>query len=115
MDVYVYQAALLCAPCAESIRGTSPLPIGADSGDESSYDSDDWPKGPYAAGECDFPQYCDHCGRFLENSLTEEGRGYVYAAVLAYCADGAGSAAIVRAWAEFYELTLFGLLEYIDK
>ncbi len=50
-----------------------------DISDESSYDSDEWPKGPYGdgGGEADVPQHCGHCKEFLENPLTPEGMAYV--------------------------------------
>lgn len=81
MDVYLYQAALLCEDCGEATRrhldadGARP----ADPEDESTYDSGDYPKGPYpdGGGEADCPQHCDHCGVFLENPLTAEGEAYV--------------------------------------
>ncbi len=45
------------------------------SADETAYDSDDFPKGPYpdGGGEADGPSYCDDCGKFLENDLTDDG------------------------------------------
>lgn len=85
MDAYIFQAALYCATCAGDIKlhlimeGKAP----ADPHDESSYDSDDYPKGPYSngGGEADSPQHCDTCGKFLENPLTSDGIDYVRAAV----------------------------------
>lgn len=80
-SAYVFQAALLCADCGAATRleleGANAAPI--DPNDESSYDSDTFPKGPYAsgAGEADSPQHCDACGEFLENPLTPDGRHYV--------------------------------------
>lgn len=94
MDVFIYQAALYCTDCGESIRerldaaGETP----DDPSDESSYDSDDYPKGPFpdGGGEADSPQHCgagEDClnaltlagtkvGAFLENQLTSEGVDY---------------------------------------
>jgi len=47
--------------------------------DERYWDSNEYPKGPYeyGGGEADYPQHCDGCGLFLENSLTEDGVYYV--------------------------------------
>lgn len=85
MDAYIYQAALLCGSCARETRreldrqGKRP----DDPADEYSFDSDEYPKGPYAdgGGEADSPQHCDLCGLFLENDLTSEGIRYVKEAI----------------------------------
>ena len=97
MDAFVFQADIYCADCGEAIRkrltdeGKAP----ADPDDESSYDSDEFPKGPYedGGGEADTPQHCgsgDGCinaiagnddtevGAFLENPLTKDGVEYVW-------------------------------------
>lgn len=79
MDVFMFKAALYCAPCGEKIRvdldAAGKRPADVDS--ESSFDSDDYPKGPFADGEADSPQHCDACNAFLENSLTSEGEAYL--------------------------------------
>src|SRR5271155_2436152 len=85
MDAYVYQAAVWCPDCTRTIKkelkkaGEEP----EDPDDESSYDSDDYPKGPYSdgGGESDSPQHCDGCKVFLENPLTGDGEEYVREAV----------------------------------
>jgi hypothetical protein len=80
-EAYVYQAAMICADCAEKVKDQlgvlGRVPIEPDN--ESTYDSDDYPKGPYpdGGGESDVPEHCDHCGMFLENLLTDEGADYV--------------------------------------
>lgn len=83
MRAFIYQAALLCEDCGEARRAA--LKAGGRSpenpNDESSYDSNDYPKGPFDAGESDSPDHCDHCGAFLENPLTPDGVTYVKAAV----------------------------------
>ena len=73
MEAYAYKAALYCADCADDIKARLTPPVVPD--DESSFDSDDYPKGPYdcGGGEADSPQHCDGCGLFLENPLTNEG------------------------------------------
>lgn len=81
MQVYMLQAALICDHCASEFMANTPKPDhvvyfpNLNEYDESSYDSDEWPKGPYpdGGGEADTPQHCDHCGVFLENSLTLDG------------------------------------------
>ena len=85
-DAYIYCADLYCEDCARAIKadrqsaafqGTRFLP--SDPNDESSYDSDDYPKGPYddGGGESDGPQCCGGCGEFLENPLTGDGYRYL--------------------------------------
>jgi hypothetical protein len=76
MNVYVYQAALYCEDCGLAIRerltneGNAP----ANPNDERSYDSDSFPKGPYAdgGGESDSIQHCD-CAGACVNALEVEG------------------------------------------
>jgi len=46
MDVYIFQADILCKECGENIKKVLPAPVNYIFGDESSYDSDQWPKGP---------------------------------------------------------------------
>lgn len=81
MNVYMFQAALLCAECGLTQCGilTVHEKRPADPSDESSYESDEYPKGPYpnGGGEADTPQHCDACGLFLENPLTADGDDYV--------------------------------------
>lgn len=114
MDVYVYEAALLCSCCGEATRerltveGKAP----ADLRDESSYDSDDFPKGPYpdGGGESDSPQHCDHCNVFLQNPLTEDGADYLrqVVALRPYNND-----TVIKQWVSFYGAEILGLQEEI--
>ena len=75
-QVYVYQAALLCEGCGEAERES--LDAGGDGpedpDDESTYDSDDYPKGPTEEGESDTPSHCDHCHVFLSNDGNDNPR-----------------------------------------
>jgi hypothetical protein len=84
-DVYIYQAALLCSDCGETVikELTADGEAPANPEDESSFDSDEFPKGPYpdGGGEADSPQHCDHCGTFLYNPLTGDGYAYLRAQV----------------------------------
>jgi hypothetical protein len=99
MNVYIFQAALLCEHCGEQARACTPLPAGFDPENESTWDSDDYPKGPFSGGggEADTPQHCDSCGTFLENPLTSDGVSYVAEALESDCRNDT-----IRQWAEFY-------------
>lgn len=96
MDVYIYQAALLCEACGDAV-------IARDDAGVNTGDSDDYPQGPYpgGGGEADTPQHCDHCHLFLENPLTGDGYNYVRDAVARDAALGRKSVA-VEVWAPFY-------------
>lgn len=81
MQAYLFRAALWCEVCTAPLesRHAKDLPAGASLDDESTYDSDQFPKGPYpdGGGEADTPQHCDGCNTFLENPLTPDGVAYV--------------------------------------
>lgn len=79
MKTFIFQAALHCASCAEKYMRENKKPAHVNRDDESSYDSDEWPKGPYpdGGGESDSPQNCDTCGVFLENILTPDGDAWL--------------------------------------
>jgi hypothetical protein len=96
VDCFIYAADVYCEDCGRDIRsrikreGFAPT----DPSDESSYDSDEFPKGPYSGDEMtgDTPDHCacgPEClnaleladglkvGCFLENPLTLAGERYV--------------------------------------
>ena len=106
MNVYIYQAALYCEHCGKEIRqrlmaeGKAP----ANPEDEYTYDSDDFPKGPYpdGGGEADCPQHCDSCNAFLENELTTQGQEYVTEKFLEYLTCFNGDESAIAQWREFY-------------
>lgn len=102
MEVYIFQAALWCSECAHGIMSTRAKPRHVIECEESSYDSDDWPKGPYGEGgeEADVPQHCEGCNRFLENPLTSYGYEYVRDSMRALRAPSP----IVSRWMDFYGL-----------
>ena len=110
MDCYMYSAALYCARCGEGMRaqlkaaGLAP----GDPDDEGSYDSDAYPKGPFAdgGGEADSPQHCDECGEFLENPLTSLGREYVEEVCKEDLAKGRNDSVSLSLWASFYNISL---------
>lgn len=101
MNAYIYCADLYCADCGQSIRQTldrqGKAPASRDN--ESSYDSSDYPKGPFhdGGGEADCPQHCGSCGMFLENPLTSDGLDYVRQAI-----DGPGKPEVLADWRAFY-------------
>ena len=98
MLVYIYAADIYCEQCGEAIReeviheGFVP----DDPDDEASYDSGEFPKGPYLPEEADCPQHCGSgpdcinaieldngrkVGAWLENDLTADGIAYVQDAI----------------------------------
>lgn len=114
MNVYIHDADIYCEDCGEAIceflKGSDFAPTDPD--DETSYDSSEFPKGPYpdGGGEADCPQHCGSgkdcfnaielsdghkIGAWLENPLTIDGLGYVREAI-----QGGGEVAAL--WAEWY-------------
>lgn len=100
MNVYLFQAALLCEDCGLIACSESPLPEHPE--DENTYDSDEYPKGPYSdgGGEADTPQHCDYCRVFLENPLTVDGVDYAQNAL-----DTWPMTDTLREWSDFYGIT----------
>lgn len=107
MDVYVYKAGLLCAPCGILQQSAAKVHYRVKTGATRS-DSDTYPQGPFSngGGEADCPQHCDSCGEFLENPLTPDGVAYVTAAL----GEGRGTALrhrnqdVLNQWRAFYLL-----------
>lgn len=97
MEVFAFQAALLCVTCGEQAILTCRGKGLADNGD-----SGDFPQGPYSngGGEADTPQACDVCGTFLENPLTRDGAAYVRERL----GSGKGDSDVLATWASFYGL-----------
>lgn len=101
MDQYIYNADVYCQECAKKIKANStnrPL----DPSDETSYDSDVYPKGPYSNQESDAPEHCAGCGIFLENPLTSEGYDYLREKIAEYDSECRGVPEIIKQWREFY-------------
>jgi len=121
-DVYIYQADLWCGRCGRQLRrdleAKGQAPDHPD--DETSYDSDEFPKGPHQPDASDTPDHCAagpdclaadvvvepsgerRVGHFLKNPLTGEGEAYVQRAV------AEGSPVAVQIWTPFYEIGLAG-------
>lgn len=96
MDVYMYQADLICEMCGRSkLEELSTF----DEGRFKGRDSDHYPQGPYpdGGGEADCPNHCGVCGIFLENPLTEDGVEY-----LKECIADTPHSPVVQLWAEHY-------------
>jgi hypothetical protein len=106
--VYAYQAALYCEDCGDKIRAelTAAGKAPEDPDDESSYNSDDFPTGPYPTGEADCPQYCDGCHEFLENDLTAEGIEIVKSDILEAIRRDQWESEPLKVWADFYNIPL---------
>lgn len=127
MNVYMYAADLWCEECGAKIydelteAGNAP----EDPEDDSSFDSDDFPKGPYSdgGGEADSPNHCaagsdcinavDGNGVFLENPLTEVGYEYVKEAAYKYYHTKThyNPNSPVGEWVQFYEIDTDELIE----
>ena len=116
MNAYMFHAALWCEDCIRRFKHDHVKPDHVDESDEYTYDSDEWPKGPYAngGGEADCPQHCDSCGVFLETPLTPDGDTYVREAAsefetesdmsweeIAVAADNDGQP-VLADWIRFY-------------
>jgi hypothetical protein len=115
MDAYIYSADIYCEDCGAAIRAqlTREGKAPADPDNEYSYDSDEYPKGPFmdGGGEADCPQHCgagakclnalellngSRIGAFLDNPLTSEGESYVREAVR----EGGE---VAELWADWYD------------
>lgn len=101
---YIYRADIWCEKCAVAIaekltqEGKAP----ADIINENTYDSDDFPKGPFFEEESDAPEHCAGCGIFLENPLTTDGREYMQGMVDQALASGRGEEPHIKEWMDFY-------------
>lgn len=107
---------IYCESCGESLRGALSVPVGAILTDERTYDSDQYPKGPFpdGGGESDFPHHCDDCHEFLENPLTTDGYTYLHECVCDAVLTGRVTD-VLRGWIEFYEVTLGDILDFAKK
>jgi len=101
---YIYQADVWCEKCATEIaatldaEGKTPPNVM----DEASYDSDNYPKGPFFEEESDAPEHCSGCHIFLENPLTTDGQTYMQSMVDEALAKGRGDEPHIKEWMDFY-------------
>lgn len=90
VDTYIYKGALWCLDCIDEIKrnldADGHAPKTPD--DQFSYQSTDYPKGPYNEIQSHMPQHCSSCGEFLENPLTESGVLFVQKMIAAIKARG---------------------------
>jgi hypothetical protein len=113
---YIYAADTYCEDCGEKIKaamradGTVDAMIadGADPDDEHTYDSGEYPKGPYDIGETDCPEHCADCREFLENDLTSEGMDYVRTTVREDIATGHLDSVAITEWMPYYDWIDYG-------
>lgn len=105
MLAYVFQAELICFDCGNAYMSNHNQPDHVNMCNEYTYDSGEWPKGPYeeGGGESDTPEHCGRCGVFLHNPLTEDGYEYVAAAFRGFGDVGDfGDPDILVQWASWY-------------
>lgn len=76
---YIYSADIYCLACAQKIMDRLVATAPADPSAEETFDSDEYPKGPYCdgGGEADCAQMCGGCHISLGNPLTAEGCEHV--------------------------------------
>jgi len=101
---YIFQADIYCGKCAQEIAAdiTAAGQAPENPQDETSYDSDDFPKGPGFDEESDSPQHCAGCHIFLENPLTTHGQEYMQSMVDEALAKGRGEEPHIKEWMDFY-------------
>jgi hypothetical protein len=97
--MYIYNAALYCDDCADSIMAELDY-AGRD--DRFDGDSNNYPQ--YCAGsdESDCPEHCDGCGEFLGNDLTSDGVDYVINAVREDLEAGRFGSVACTVWRDYY-------------
>lgn len=101
MKVWIYKADLWCDTCMDLVKWMIDKPQGYNPRDEHTWDSDDYPKGPYESThvESDTPNHCANCHKHLENRLTMEGEQYVQEAVT----SGHGTTTVLAVWRDYYD------------
>lgn len=113
---YIYDADTYCDDCAKKIKESMRLDgsvnamilNGADLDDETTYDSGEYPKGPYDSGESDSPNHCADCREFLKNSLTTDGMDYVKDMVREDIVTGDLDSVAVKEWMPYYDWIDYG-------
>lgn len=106
-NYYVFQAALLCEPCAVDRMARL----------EPGEDSNNYPQGPYECGggmsEGDTPDHCDACNVFLRNRLTPDGVLYVIEKVAERGCQPING--VLAEWMEFYRSEINDMLDSMDE
>lgn len=103
MDAFIFNADIYCPACAAKIKaaldaqGKTP----AQPDDERTFDSDEYPKGPFdnGGGESDTPQHCGDCGVYLDAPLTTSGVDYAIEHLQSYVDRDSGTAEVLDIWA----------------
>ena len=103
LGIMIYTGNVYCEACGIAIRQklTAEGKAPADVANEFSYESTDFPKGPYEELFSRRPCHCVECKQFLQNPLTEDGWEFVRAMVAENNAKGRISTAIIQ-WENFY-------------
>lgn len=96
--MFVYQVDIYCDDCGKRLMAELPKPEGYGAVNESSYDSDDYPKGPFPIEEADTPEHCASCHEFLANPLTADGEVYVRE----FVQRGDGNPEVLAEWRKEY-------------
>jgi hypothetical protein len=107
MNTYFYNGDIYCEPCGEGIRDLLSVPEydSFDPGDERTWDSSEWPKGPEGdgGGEADTPQHCGQCNLFLANPLTSDGYSYLITTIQHATIIGADiDVGVLFLWMSYY-------------
>ena len=98
MEYFIFAADVYCPHCADAIKRRLASVAPADPANENTFDSGDYPKGPYSDDSSDTPQNCAECGDYIENPLTEAGVDYVIEAMQEDI-DRHHTNSVVRDWA----------------
>jgi hypothetical protein len=98
VDYYIFAADVYCPHCADEIKRRLADVAPANPDDETTYDSGDYPKGPFSDDSSDTPHNCANCGDYIEGPLTEDGVDYVIDA-MQNDIDCHHTNSIVRDWA----------------
>jgi len=102
MKVYMYLAAHYCEDCGKGLCSQLVHPVPDHRFDETYWDSDEYPKGPFENGEAGYPDHCDSCGIFLENPLTNDGVEYVLGMLITAEERGSPYPVHIIDWADQY-------------
>lgn len=104
MKAYIYQDDIYCERCGKELRAALDVRGGRPAAprNHSTYDSKDYPKGPYpdGGGKADTPQHCGRCHVFLRNPLTPRGVNYVIGKLGECVDDGRGDRSVLDQWVD---------------